>query len=170
VSDGSVESLGGDIRTRQKFGDFRLHVEWYEPEYPPEVTGQARGNSGIFLQERYELQVLESFGDTTLANNEAGAIYSKRAPDTNAATASGTWQTYDITFRAARFDGAGAKTENARVTVVWNGVVVHDDVEIDGGTGDNLPEDATPQSVRLQDHGDAGANPRFRNIWIEPFS
>ena len=170
VSDGSMESLGGDIRTRQKFGDFRLHVEWYEPEYPPEVTGQARGNSGIFLQERYELQVLESFGDTTLANNEAGAIYSKRAPDTNAATASGTWQTYDITFRAARFDGAGAKTENARVTVVWNGVLVHDDVEIDGGTGDNLPEDATPQSIRLQDHGDAGANPRFRNIWIEPLS
>jgi hypothetical protein len=170
VSGGSMESLGGDIRTRQKFGDFRLHVEWFEPEYPPEVTGQARGNSGIFLQERYELQVLESFGDTTPASNEAGAIYSKRAPDTNAATASGTWQTYDITFRAARFDGAGNKTANARVTVVWNGILVHDDVEIDGGTGDSLPEDATPQAVRLQDHGDPGANPRFRNIWLEPLS
>jgi hypothetical protein len=170
VSGGSMESLGGDIRTKQKFGDFRLHVEWYEPEYPPEVTGQARGNSGIFLQERYELQVLESFGDTTPASNEAGAIYSKRAPDTNAATASGTWQTYDVTFRAARFDSAGVKTENARVTVVWNGVTVHNDVQIDGGTGDNVPEDASRQSIRLQDHGDAGANPRFRTIWIEPLN
>jgi 3-keto-disaccharide hydrolase/PA14 domain-containing protein/carbohydrate binding protein with CBM35 domain len=170
VSDGSMESLGGDIRTKQKFGDFRLHAEWSEPTYPPEVTGQARGNSGVFLQERYELQVLESFGDTTPAADEAGGIYSKRAPDRNAATASGTWQTYDVTFRAARFDSAGTKTANARVTVVWNGVTVHNDVEITGGTGDSLPEDATPQSIRLQDHGDAGANPRFRNIWIEPLS
>ena len=169
VSGGSVESLGGDIRTRQKFGDFKLHVEWYEPVYPPEVTGQARGNSGVFLQERYELQVLESFGKPK-AINEAGSIYNKRAPDTNAATASGTWQTYDVTFRAAKFNGAGAKTANARVTIVWNGVTVHNNVEIDGGTGDNLPEDATPQSIRLQDHGDAGANPRFRNIWVEPLS
>jgi hypothetical protein len=169
VSGGSMESLGGDIRTRQKFGDFRLHVEWYEPQYPPEVTGQARGNSGVFLQERYEVQVLESFGKPP-AINEAGSVYNKRAPSTNAATASGTWQTYDITFRAARFDSAGNKIANARVTVVWNGVTVHNDVEIDGGTGDNLPEDATPQSIRLQDHGDAGANPRFRNIWIEPLS
>ncbi|MDQ3786584.1 MAG: DUF1080 domain-containing protein [Actinomycetota bacterium] len=169
VSGGSMESLGGDIRTRQKFGDFRLHVEWYEPQYPPEVTGQARGNSGVFLQERYEVQVLESYGKPP-AINEAGSIYNKRAPNVNAATASGTWQTYDITFRAARFDSAGNKTANARVTVVWNGVTVHNDVEINGGTGDSLPEDATPQSIRLQDHGDPGANPRFRNIWIEPLS
>jgi uncharacterized protein YegP (UPF0339 family) len=167
ISGGSVESLGGDIRTKQKFGDFRLHVEWFEPDYPPDVTGQARGNSGVFLQERYEVQVLESYGNPPAAN-EAGSIYSKRAPDTNAATPSGTWQTYEITFRAARFDAAGNKIANARVTVVWNGVTVHNDVEVDGGTGDSLPEDASPQSIRLQDHGDAGANPRFRNIWIEP--
>ncbi|WP_410583588.1 family 16 glycoside hydrolase [Amycolatopsis sp. lyj-108] len=168
VSGGAMESNGGDIRTKQQFGDFRLHVEWNEPNYPPEVTGQARGNSGVYLQERYELQVLESFGDTTLANNEAGSIYSKRAPDRNMATAPGTWQTYDVTFRAARFDGAGNKTDNARVTVVWNGVVVHNDVAIDGGTGDNSPENAGPGAIRLQDHGDPGENPRFRNIWIEP--
>ncbi|WP_410652423.1 family 16 glycoside hydrolase [Amycolatopsis sp. cmx-4-54] len=168
VSGGAMESNGGDIRTKQQFGDFRLHVEWNEPNYPPEVTGQARGNSGVYLQERYELQVLESFGDTTLANNEAGAIYSKKAPDRNMATAPGTWQTYDVTFRAARFDGAGNKTDNARVTVVWNGVVVHNDVAIDGGTGDNIPESAAPGAIRLQDHGDPGENPRFRNIWIEP--
>jgi hypothetical protein len=167
VSGGSMESLGGDIRTKQKFGDFRLHVEWFEPSYPPEVTGQARGNSGVFLQERYEVQVLESYGNPPAAN-EAGSIYSKRAPSSNAATPSESWQTYEITFRAARFDSAGNKIANARVTVVWNGVTVHNDVEIDGGTGDSVPEDASPQSVRLQDHGDAGANPRFRDIWIEP--
>ena len=80
IANGSVESYGGDIRTRQTFGDFKLHAEWYEPDYPPEVTGQQRGNSGIFLQERYEVQVLESHGDTTPAANEAGSIYSKRAP------------------------------------------------------------------------------------------
>ncbi|EME63546.1 family 16 glycoside hydrolase [Amycolatopsis decaplanina] len=168
VSGGAMESNGGDIRTKQQFGDFRLHVEWNEPDYPPEVTGQARGNSGVYLQERYELQVLESFGDTTLADNEAGAIYSKKAPDRNMATAPGTWQTYDVTFRAARFDGAGNKTDNARVTVVWNGVVVHNDVAIDGGTGDSNLENAGPGAIRLQDHGDPGENPRFRNIWIEP--
>jgi hypothetical protein len=170
ISGGSVEAVGGDIRTKQKYGDFRLHAEWLEPTYPPEVTGQARGNSGVFLQERYELQILESFGDTTLAADEAGSIYSKRAPDVNKATAPNTWQTYDVTFRAARFDSAGTKIANARVTVVWNGTTVHNNVEINGGTGDSLPEDASPQSIRLQDHGDPGANPRFRNIWIEPLS
>ncbi|RZQ61200.1 family 16 glycoside hydrolase [Amycolatopsis suaedae] len=170
VADGSMESLGGDIRTRKQFGDFRMHVEWYEPHYPPEVTGQARGNSGVYIQERYEVQVLESFGDTTPANNEAGAIYLKKAPDANAAAPPGTWQTYDITFRAARFDGAGNKTDNARVTVVWNGVVVHDDVAIDGPTGAGNPENPNPGAIRLQDHGDPGENPRFRNIWIEPIA
>ncbi|MDI5975415.1 family 16 glycoside hydrolase [Amycolatopsis magusensis] len=169
VSGGSMESLGGDIRTKQKFGDFKLHAEWLEPQYPSNVTGQARGNSGVFLQERYEVQVLDSYGDTTLAADEAGSIYSKRAPDSNPAAAPGTWQTYDITFRAARFDGAGKKIANARVTVVWNGVVVHNDVEIDGVTGSaSLPEGPTPEAVYLQDHGDAGENPRFRNLWIEP--
>ncbi|MCT2584376.1 family 16 glycoside hydrolase [Actinophytocola gossypii] len=167
VADGSMESLGGDIRTKERFQDFRLHVEWYEPQYPPDVTGQARGNSGVFLQERYEIQVLESHGNP-LAPNEAGAIYNKKAPDVNAAAPMGEWQTYDITFRAARFDAAGNKIENARVTVVWNGILVHDNVEIDGGTGDSDPETPEPGAIRLQDHGDPGDNPRYRNIWIEP--
>ncbi|GIH29530.1 hypothetical protein Aph01nite_78400 [Acrocarpospora phusangensis] len=168
IANGSVESLGGDIRTRQTFGDFKLHVEWYEPDYPPDVTGQQRGNSGVYLQERYEVQVLESSGDPTALVNGAGAIYNKRAPDSNMATAPGTWQTYDITFRAARYTSAGVKVDNARVTVVWNGVVVHNDVAIDGGTGDNIPESAASGGIRLQDHGDPGQNPRFRNVWIEP--
>lgn len=162
----SMESLGGDIRTKEKFGDFRLHGEWYQPHYPPEVTGQARGNSGFYLQERYEIQVLESYG-LAPANNTAGAIYQKKAPDVNAAKPSGEWQTYDIVFRAARFDSSGTKIADARVTVVWNGVVVHDNVAIDGKTGNGQAEDPAPGHLRLQDHNDPGENPRFRNIWIE---
>ncbi|MCZ7373339.1 family 16 glycoside hydrolase [Micromonospora sp. WMMC250] len=170
VAGGSMESLGGNIRTKAKFGDFKLHGEWLQPDYPPEVTGQARGNSGFYLQERYEIQVLDSYGDTTLANNEAGAIYLRRAPDRNMATAPNTWQTFDITFRAARFSATGAKLEDARVTVVWNGVVVHNNVAVSGPTGNGQPEGPSPGSIALQDHGDPGANPRFRNIWIEPLS
>ncbi|MEH0939110.1 family 16 glycoside hydrolase [Micromonospora psammae] len=170
VANGSMESLGGDIRTKDSFGDFKLHIEWWQPTYPANVTGQARGNSGVYLQDRYEIQVLDSYGDTTLSDDEAGAIYDKRAPDSNAATAPETWQTYDITFRAARFDGAGNKTANARVTVVWNGTTVHNDVEIDGPTGGGAPEGPTAGPIRLQDHGDPGENPRYRNIWIEPLS
>ncbi|OLF09053.1 hypothetical protein BLA60_20935 [Actinophytocola xinjiangensis] len=166
IANGSVESLGGDIRTKEKFGDFRMHAEWYQPHYPPEVTGQARGNSGVYIQERYEIQVLESHG-LPPANNTAGAIYTKKAPDVNAARPSGQWQTYDIEFRAARFDDAGVKIANARVTVRWNGVLVHNNVEIDSQTGAGQPENPAPGAIRLQDHGDPGENPRFRNIWIE---
>ncbi len=166
VANGAVESLGGDIRTKEKFGDFRMHVEWYQPHYPPEVTGQARGNSGVYIQERYEIQVLESYG-LAPQNNTAGAIYLKKPPDVNAARPSGQWQTYDIVFRAARYDSAGTKIANARVTLVWNGVVVHNDVPIDGKTGNGQAENPAPGHLRLQDHGDPGENPKFRKIWIE---
>jgi hypothetical protein len=167
VANGSAEVLGGDLYTRQSFGDFKLHVEFWIPNLPPEVTGQARGNSGIYLQDRYELQVLDSFGDTTPADNECGGFYQKRAPDSNRATAPETWQTYEITFRAARWNGA-TKTENARATVVWNGAVVHNDIEINGSTGGGAAESPAVGPIRLQDHGDPGANVRYRNIWIEP--
>ncbi|MFI6758022.1 family 16 glycoside hydrolase [Micromonospora sp. NPDC050417] len=167
VSGGSAEVLGGDLRTKQSFGDFTLHAEFWIPNLPPEVTGQARGNSGIYLQDRYELQVLDSYGDTTPADNECGGFYQKRAPDSNRATAPETWQTYEITFRAARWNGT-TKTENARVTVIWNGVVVHNNVEINGSTGGGAAEGPSVGPIRLQDHGDPGANVRYRNIWIEP--
>ncbi|MBU2669085.1 DUF1080 domain-containing protein [Actinoplanes bogorensis] len=167
VSGGSAEVLGGDLRTKQTYGDFKLHVEFWLPNLPADVTGQQRANSGVYLQDRYEVQVLDTYGKAVLANDDSAAIYQKRAASTNAGTAPETWQTYDITFRAARFNGT-TKTENARVTVVWNGVTVHNNVEIDGPTGAGAAESAAPLPIRLQDHGDPGANVRYRNIWIEP--
>ncbi|REF99847.1 glucose/arabinose dehydrogenase [Asanoa ferruginea] len=164
ITGGGMQVAGGDIRTRQAFGDYKLHVEFWLPQYGPEVTGQARANSGVYQQDRYELQVLDSFGDTSLGNDEAASIYQKKAADTNAATAPQTWQSYDITFRAARFNGT-TKTEDARMTVVWNGVTVHNNVAVNGPTGAGAAEANTPGPIRLQDHG----NPiRYRNIWIEP--
>ncbi|MEV6460794.1 family 16 glycoside hydrolase [Streptomyces albidoflavus] len=167
VSGGEMEIAGGDLRTKQGFQDFRAHVEFWLPELPPDVTGQDRANSGVYLQERYEVQILDSYGDTTLADDEAGAIYTKKAPDVNAATAPKTWQTYDITFRAARYDASGEKTEDARITVVWNGVTVHDDVAVDGPTGGGAAEDPTTGALRLQDHG---SKIRYRNVWVEPLT
>ncbi|WP_432995480.1 3-keto-disaccharide hydrolase [Dactylosporangium sp. CA-233914] len=131
------------------------------------TSGQTRANSGIYLQDRYEVQVLDTYGKAVLADNECGSIYLKRAPDSNPATAPETWQTYEITFRAARWSGT-TKTENARVTVVWNGVTVHNDVAVDGPTGAGAAESPAALPIRLQDHGDPGANVRYRSIWIEP--
>ncbi|CAL9665690.1 family 16 glycoside hydrolase [Streptomyces sp. enrichment culture] len=161
----SMEVCCGDIRTKDAYQDFRLHVEFRVPLLPDDVTGQDRGNSGIYLQDRYELQILDSYGDTTPGTDEAGAIYLKKAPDTNAATAPETWQTYDILFRAARFDENGAKTADARVTVVWNGRTVHDDVALDGPTAAGRAETPAAGAIRLQDHGN---KVRFRNIRVEP--
>ncbi|MBM2616492.1 DUF1080 domain-containing protein [Actinoplanes sp. LDG1-06] len=167
VAPDATEVCCGDLRTLEAFGDYKLHVEFKVPLLPDDVTGQNRGNSGVYQQERYEVQILDSYGDTTLADNEAGAIYTVKAPDVNAATAPETWQTYDITFRAARYDEAGAKTSNARVSVVWNGQTVHNDVEIPRGTGGNIPEGPATGAIRLQDHGN---KVQYRNVWIEPAS
>jgi hypothetical protein len=163
----AMQVKNGDLRTKQAFGDYRLHVEFKVPQLPPDVTGQNRGNSGVYLQERYEIQILDSYGDTTLADNEAGAIYTRKAPDVNAARPPETWQTYDIWFRAARYDATGTKVEDARVTLVWNGTVVHRDFAIPGVTGGSIPEGPSTGAIRLQDHGNAV---QFRNIWLQPLS
>ena len=152
----------GSIMTRESFGDFRLHLEFQVEDNGK--AGQANGNSGVYIQRRYELQILHSHGQPPLANGCA-AIYSLRAPDTNAARSAGEWQTYDITFRAPRWDDAGAKIRNARISVIHNGVTVHNDVEIPAKTGAGQAEGPSPGPILLQDHG----NPvRFRNIWIAP--
>ncbi|MFJ3553111.1 family 16 glycoside hydrolase [Streptomyces sp. NPDC090114] len=165
VADGAMEVCCGDIRTKNSYDDFRLHVEYWLPELPPDVTGQDRANSGVYLQDRYELQILDSYGDTTPDTNEAGAIYLKKAPDVNAARAPETWQSYDFVFHAARYDAEGEKTADARVTVVWNGKKVHDDVTIDSPTGGGAAEGPAAGAIRLQDHGN---KVRYRNIRIEP--
>ncbi|WP_432119802.1 family 16 glycoside hydrolase [Streptomyces sp. bgisy032] len=161
----AMEVCCGDIRSKDAYQDFALHVEFRVPLLPPDVTGQDRGNSGIFLQDRYELQILDSHGDTSPGTDEAGAIYLKRAPDTNMSTEPETWQSYDIVFRAARFDDSGNKTADARVTVVWNGRTVHDDVALDGPTASGRTETPAAGAIRLQDHGN---KVRFRNIQVRP--
>ena len=169
VDDGAggkaMQVQGGDVQTKDKFTDFRLHIEFRTPQSPPHVTGQGRGNSGVYIQSRYEVQVLDSFGVDPIGMGDCGSIYGVKIADVNASTAPETWQTYDIDFTAARFDATGKKTGNARVSVRHNGQVIHDDVEIPGPTGGGAPESPDPGPIRLQDHG----NPvQYRNIWIVP--
>ncbi|MDP1662352.1 MAG: DUF1080 domain-containing protein, partial [Phycisphaerales bacterium] len=168
---------GGDLLSRASFGDCRLHVEWFAP---PGGEGQQAGNSGIYLQDRYEVQVLGTLaGTAALQPNEAGSIYNVRPPDVNASTGPGTWQSYDILFTAPRF-AMGKKTANAKFTVYWNGTLVHRDVEVDGPTGsaaakgesdDGRSDGVQIGPLRLQAHDTKAAGPvRFRNVWIAPLS
>jgi hypothetical protein len=165
VADGCLQVGKGSIVTRDSFQDFQLHVEFNIPLPPEGAKDQARGNSGVYIQRRYEIQVLDSFGVDPPAFNGCGSLYRQRAPDKNMSKKPGEWQTYDITFRSARFDASGKKTEPARLTLVWNGVKVHDDVEIKDKTGAGKPEGPEPGPILLQDHG---APVRYRNLWIVP--
>ncbi|MCX5648696.1 MAG: DUF1080 domain-containing protein [Planctomycetota bacterium] len=162
MPDGSVLVGKGDNRSKRDFGDIRLHLEFMTP-YTPDKGGQGRGNSGVYLQDRYEIQVLDSFGLES-KDGDCGGIYKVGAPMVNACLPPGRWQTYDITFTAARFDANGKKTASARVTVIHNGAVIHEDREIPGPTGGARSKtEAAVAPLRLQDHG----NPvRFRNIWV----
>jgi len=146
------------------FEDFTLHLEFLLP-YMPDARGQGRANSGVYLQGRYEVQVLDSFG-LAGKNNECGGLYSLKDPDLNMCLPPLSWQTYDIDFMAARYDKDGKKSSNARVTVRHNGVVIHDDVELPGPSpGAPNKESAEPGPLFLQNHG----NPvRYRNIWAIP--
>lgn len=149
----------------QTIDDCTVHIEFRLP-YAPTGRGQARGNSGIYLQGRYEIQMLDSFG-LEGKDNECGGIYKVASPAVNMCYPPLAWQTYDIDFTAAKFDASGQKTANARVSVKHNGVVIHENVEIPGITG-SAPvkeESATPGPIFLQNHG----NPvRYRNIWVLP--
>jgi hypothetical protein len=163
----------GDLTTRASFGDFRLHAEWYAP---PGGSGQRAGNSGIYLQDRYEIQILGTpAGTAPLQPDEAGAIYKLKPPSTNASTGPGTWQAYDILFTAPRFSN-GTKTAPARITLYWNGTLVHDDVAVDAPTGMAAAKGEADSGrgfqigpIRLQAHAtDAQGPVRFRNVWIAP--
>jgi Domain of Unknown Function (DUF1080) len=147
-----------DLRTKENFGDYRLHAE-FKLTYKPEATGQGRSNSGIIHLGIYETQILDSFG-LYGRDNECGAIYKLREPDRNAGYPAGLWQTYDIEFKAPRFTTEGNKTADARMSVRLNGILIHNDVAVPNPTGGGVEVARGP--IVLQDHG----NPvQFRNIW-----
>ena len=165
VADGVLEVGKGSVITKEKYQDFQLHVEFNLPEPPEGAKGQARSNSGVYIQRRYEVQILDSLGEEPPKNNGCGSLYKQKAPDKNMCKKPGEWQVYDITFKAARFDAAGKKTENARITLVWNGTKVHDDAELKDKTGAGKPEGPEAAPILLQEHG---AKVKFRNLWIVP--
>ncbi len=147
--------------TVEAFQDFRLHGEFRIP-YKPFARGQARGNSGFYLQSRYEVQVLDSFGLEGV-ENECGAVYTRRRPDVNMCFPPLAWQTYDIEFRAARFNAQGEKTSPMQISVWHNGVPVQNHVSIDGKTGAGKPEGPFPLPTKLQDHNNPVV---YRNLWL----
>ncbi len=156
----------GYIYTRESFGDCQLHVEFSEPS-PAKGESQDRGNSGVFLQDLYETQVLDSYQSKTYADGQAGAIYGQYPPLVNASRPPGQWQTYDIVFHGPRFDKDGKLLRPARETVFHNGVLVQDNVELSGPTahGKRPPYEPQPEKLplALQDHGHPV---HYRNIWI----
>jgi hypothetical protein len=167
VEDGYMEVVPGkgDVRTAATFGDCDLHVEFWVP-LMPDKKGQARGNSGVYLQGRYEIQVLDSYMNETYKDGACGALYRIIAPSKNASKPPEQWQTYDIRFRAPRVDAAGKVTEKGRVTVVHNGETVIDNGEFDHPTGGELDDKlGTPGPILLQDHG---CKVRYRNLWLKP--
>ena len=168
--DGAMEARpgSGNITTKDSFGDIQLHIEF---RTPPEVKGssQGRGNSGVFLMNRYEVQVLDSYNNPTYPDGQCAAFYGEWPPMVNACRGPGQWQSYDIFFTAPRFAKDGALLSPARATVIHNGVLVHNDREFLGPTSHrskpSYSKHEATAPISLQDHG----NPiRYRNIWVRP--
>lgn len=167
VKDGAITVVkgAGDIKTKPAFGNMQLHIEWRAPA-TVEGDGQGRGNSGIFMQERYELQVLDSYESQTYSNGQAGSIYKQLVPLVNATRKPGEWQTYDVIYTAPVFGESGRVISPARITVLHNGVLIQNNGTIAGPTeykGLPVYQAHGKASIRLQDHG----NPvSYRNIWV----
>jgi len=164
VADGTLHVVPGtgDIMTKELFTDHQLHLEFRCPDMP-DKTGQAKGNSGVFIAGRYEIQVLDSYGLNIPGKGDCGAIYNQFAPLVNACRPPMEWQTYDVVFRAARIDEEGSVTEAARITVMQNGIVIHNNVVLQGVTGAPLDErEGVPGPLLLQDHHDLVC---YRNVW-----
>jgi hypothetical protein len=176
VADGilTVNKPAGDIETKRRFGNYQLHLEW---RIPPGVTGsgQARGNSGVFLASTengaagYELQILDSYNNTTYVNGQVGSIYKQAIPLVNAMRKPGEWQTYDVVWTAPAFNADGSLKSPAYVTVFHNGVLVENHFELKGDTkyiGKPEYKAHGPAPIRLQAHGDPSPPISFRNIWL----
>jgi len=171
--DGALESVrgGGYLQSKQEFGSCRLHVEFATPS-EAKGSGQGRGNSGIFLMGQYEIQVLDSYKNITYPDGQCGALYGRAKPLVNASRGPGEWQTYDVTFHRPIFNKASDVTRKAKFHVIHNGHVIHDNLELSGGTGWRGPHSISEYKkhgdkgpLKMQDHG----NPvRFRNVWVKP--
>lgn len=156
----------GDIETKQSFGDIQLHVEWAAPSQV-KGEGQGRGNSGVFLMGKYEIQVLDCYDNPTYPDGTTGGIYGQWPPMVNACVKPGQWNVFDILWSAPRFE-AGQLTQPAYVTVIHNGVMIHHHRQLNGPTRHKTFADYEPHGdgpIKLQDHGDLV---RFRNIWVRP--
>ncbi|MBD3265642.1 DUF1080 domain-containing protein [bacterium] len=162
--DGSIHRSGGSIHTKEEFGSAQIHVEFKCP-YMPNDRGQGRGNSGVYVMGRYEVQVLDSFADEP-KDNLCGGIYKFGVPEQYASYPPGTWQTYDITIHAPEFDRNGKKVKHAMITVKHNGKLIHDNLELSKPTPGGISgKDAPKGPLWLQDHSDPV---RYKNVWIKP--
>jgi len=166
VKDGVATAKGGGLSTKEKFGDCQLHVEFATPE-EVKGKGQGRGNSGIYIMGRYEVQILDSYDNETYFDGQCGSIYKQQPPMVNASRKPGEWQSYDILFTAPRFNDDGSVKSPAYITVLHNGVVIHNHYELQGGTSYIAPpkysKHGEKDHLNIQFHG----NPvKFRNIWI----
>ena len=178
VNDGilTVNKPSGNIQTKQSFLDYQLHIEW---RIPKDIagSGQARGNSGLFLASTgsgdsgYELQILDSYNNATYVNGQAGSIYKQYPPLVNANFPPGVWQSYDVVWTAPRFNQDGSLKSAARVTVLFNGILVQNNVSLKGPTlyiGHPVYKAHGPSPIKLQAHGDKSIPISFRNIWVRP--
>ncbi len=168
VKDGAMETEGNDIASKDKFTDCYLHLEWREPDMP-NAHGQEKGNSGVFLSNHYEIQVLDSYGIADPGQGDCGALYSRAAPLFNACKPALQWQSYDIFYRAPRADADHKIVEPGRVTVLQNGILVQNNQVIEGPTDGYKPtpddDFSQPAPIRLQYHHNTV---RYRNIWVLP--